>query len=559
MRARIPIEYCLVVLALAAAACSASSPGSKPAPEHGFTMFITTELRGSIEPCGCNSDPLGDIARTVEVVAAAKRQGRAVLVVDGGSLLYTEAPVPGHLKTQESLKAALIKDIYMSTLNAAAVGLGPYDLGEGPANMGPARQAANLAASSGVPLEAPKVIEIGGTRVGIFGVVSPAALSAFGLDVGDPERAAKEAIASLRTQEAQIVIALAHMTRQEATTLVRQAPGIDVLVIGQNAPEPDAIKQSPIRVGDTYMVQPANRGQVVTRLDVTVRNPGGPLVDAIGEVQAAAEIARLDQSIAELEAHLSAWKADPSADRSFVAGKERELVSLRAERQSLQNTPLRAPDKGSFFVMQQIMIKRRLPCNAAIQEAKVAYDKASSKANVAAAAGKKAPPPGPGEAGYVGVEECSMCHSREAEFWQKTRHHEAWETLEEVGKELSYDCISCHVTGWDRPGGATLADNEPLRDVQCEVCHGPGSIHVEKDGLDAPRTIVRTPPESLCVTCHNKEHSDTFQYEAYLRDVTGPGHGGGFRRSLGEGPTGHELRSAALEKAGREIGAGCRK
>ena len=46
-------------------------------------------------------------------------------------------------------------------------------------------------------------------------------------------------------------------------------------------------------------------------------------------------------------------------------------------------------------------------------------------------------------------------------------------------------------------------------------------------------------------------------YEAYLRDIVGPGHGEDLRKKLGDGPTGHELRKAALDKAGRTLGAGC--
>ena len=30
-------------------------------------------------------------------------------------------------------------------------------------------------------------------------------------------------------------------------------------------------------------------------------------------------------------------------------------------------------------------------------------------------------------------------------------------------------------------------------------------------------------PASTCTGCHTEQHSDTFQYEAYLRDILGPG------------------------------------
>jgi cytochrome c2 len=54
----------------------------------------------------------------------------------------------------------------------------------------------------------------------------------------------------------------------------------------------------------------------------------------------------------------------------------------------------------------------------------------------------------------------------------------------------------------------------------------------------------------VCLSCHTPEHSDTFQFEPYLRDVVGKGHGEARRTALGDGPTGRELRAAGLAKAG---------
>ena len=135
----------------------------------------------------------------------------------------------------------------------------------------------------------------------------------------------------------------------------------------------------------------------------------------------------------------------------------------------------------------------------------------------------------------------SKCHKPAVAFWKKTVHASAWKTLVEVDKQYHYDCIGCHVTGWEKPGGSNLGTVEKrgLVDVQCETCHGPGSKHVAEDGLDEPRTIVTKPPDRFCAdNCHTKEHSDTFALVPYLRDILGKGHGEKARAALGNGTDG---------------------
>src|SRR5438309_636547 len=136
--------------ALAAACCSKSevkgggSGTEAPLPtKPTFTLFGLAEMRGQIGPCGCTSDPLGDISRTTKLVADARAAG-PVLVVDAGSLLYSENPVPPHLVAQEELKADLLATIYRGKLDVAVVGLGPADLANGLQGLRLPRQAANL-------------------------------------------------------------------------------------------------------------------------------------------------------------------------------------------------------------------------------------------------------------------------------------------------------------------------------------------------------------------------------------------------------------------------------
>ncbi len=553
---------CLLALVCAAAGacCSAAPPPTATKADSGveLSLFFTTELRGNIEPCGCTSNPMGDLARLAAVVAKARAERPRVMVVDGGSTLYQGFTIPDYLAEQERLKSDLLANALSENLRAVAIGLGPYDLAGGAARVRPPRLAANLPEGSGIAAQASELVDVGGVAVGVFGVVSPHALEQFGISATDPVESARRAVADLQAKDARLIVGIAHMSRKEALKLAKKVDGIDFLLPGEDAPEPGEIRYEPDHVGNTWIVQPANRGQILTRVDVTLRGKG-PLADAVGKARAAAEILGLEERAEGLRADLAKWEADPDADRAFLATKTQELTEIEAQRAELAESPLRIPPKGGWFTLTQIEIVRGLPCDAQIQAAKVAYDKASGEANVKAAAGRGPTPPPAGEPGYVGREDCEECHETQAAFWAETGHSQAWETLEAVGKQFNFDCIYCHVTGWQKPGGSTLAVNENLRDVQCEVCHGPGSIHVDKLGEEKPFRIRRLAPESVCKECHNQEHSDTFEYEAYLRTITGKGHGEEFRAKLGDGPNGRDLRAAAEKKAGIELGEGCLK
>jgi hypothetical protein len=138
---------------------------------------------------------------------------------------------------------------------------------------------------------------------------------------------------------------------------------------------------------------------------------------------------------------------------------------------------------------------------------------------------RKPDPPGPEESGYLGVESCGSCHLEEVQFWKKTRHSHAYETLATQHKEFNLECVSCHVTGYERPGGTTVTHVDGLTDVQCEVCHGPGSRHVENPAN--PEWIQKAPPETLCAqSCHHPPHvRDDWDVKEAWKGILGPGHG----------------------------------
>lgn len=548
----------LLTLLATLSACRGRGPvpdRDPPAQVAEVSLFFTTELAGTLEPCGCTSDPLGDLARTAALVATA-RAARPTVLFDGGSTLYPEASLAADRRPQAELSADLLANV-LPTLGLAAAALGPLDLATGPGGVRLPRHAVNLPASAGIPLVAPRVLTLGGARIGVFGVVDPALVPL--LAATDPMAAARTAVLALRADGADLIVALAHLPRATARRLAREVAGIDLVLVGAGAAEPaDRDHVAVETAGNSFLLQPLARGQSVVRVDLALRaGATSGLTDAIGAARAATLRADLDAKLVTRSAELAAWERQPDADREFVAARRAEVDELTRTRDELVRRPLRVPERGSWFVAEELRVTRDLPCDAAVVEQKRVRDRAVGEANRRAFATETPAAVPPGAAGYAGLAECGYCHAAAVEFWKTTRHAVAWETLEVREKQWDRECIGCHVTGWLEPGGATMGASDALRDVQCETCHGPAALHVEFDGKERPSSLVRATPESRCATCHSPEHSDTFDYRAYLRDVTGPGHGEAYRRELGDGPTGKALRAAALARAARTIGAAC--
>jgi hypothetical protein len=82
--------------------------------------------------------------------------------------------------------------------------------------------------------------------------------------------------------------------------------------------------------------------------------------------------------------------------------------------------------------------------------------------------------------------------------------------------------VSCHVTGYDLPGGSTVTHVDRLKDVQCEVCHGAGSLHAAKPKVAMP---TPKPQPDLCLSCHHPPHVEVFDAKAKMDEILGPGHG----------------------------------
>lgn len=102
---------------------------------------------------------------------------------------------------------------------------------------------------------------------------------------------------------------------------------------------------------------------------------------------------------------------------------------------------------------------------------------------------------------YIGAGRCRMCHPDQFKSWEKTPHARAFSWLEVSADDAQTECLACHTTGYGKPTGYDPADEDSkFENVQCEACHGPGSLHMEQRGKGP---IDRDPPATVCTDCHS--------------------------------------------------------
>ncbi|HEX4802023.1 MAG TPA: multiheme c-type cytochrome [Myxococcaceae bacterium] len=231
------------------------------------------------------------------------------------------------------------------------------------------------------------------------------------------------------------------------------------------------------------------------------------------------EISSLDERIELLKRELNA----PGLGEQIKELKRAKLAELIERREAIASAPLPA-EQGNLFALRFIPLEPALPSNAAVKVLLDDYDRQVGLLNLAWAQkhGRDCPRAAKGQAAYTGNEACQGCHAEAFPVWEASKHAQAYRTLEKLGRQYDLNCIGCHVTGYDRPGGVCRVDKVKNRtSVGCESCHGPGSIHSD----DPDQTnVVAKPSKVDCVHCHNPENSPHFDFASFLPQILGPGH-----------------------------------
>jgi 2',3'-cyclic-nucleotide 2'-phosphodiesterase (5'-nucleotidase family) len=238
------------------------------------TIVYTNDIHGRVE----EEEPVAmGYAHIAAKVKEIKNVNKNVLLVDAGDTFQ------GSSAACLSQGESIVK--IMNSMDYDAMVAGNHDFGYGWQRLGELSEMADfpvLAANvcrpdGGELLELSTIKELGGVRIGIFGLTTPETLrkthprNVEGLVFDDPVQSAKKMVEILR-DKCDLLIALVHLplidTEDCCARLAEEVEGIDLIVSGHS----HVPLENGMIVNDTYIVQSGEYGGNLGVVNIVFRN-----------------------------------------------------------------------------------------------------------------------------------------------------------------------------------------------------------------------------------------------------------------------------------------------
>lgn len=495
-----PKSFCLVLSCLTALLLASCKK-----PPEVVTLGVISGLGGTLEPCGCTSHPLGGLDKLVGQLAPQKNEAFGWVAV--GNTFFAHDDIPGHLLEQERRKAGTIAKVFAHA-QPVAVLPGPADSGQ------QANFIQDLTAPLKLPiLQQPKTSQTRSRADTLVRTIGGLKIGFIGMPAIQPEEAVAYTAGALalRKQGAEVVVALLPIGGENGRDFAKQLNAIDIIVGGGN----EKIDLPAVIEGSLY-VEAGDDGRYLGLLHFHKQGKGPfAFYDGGQSARQALEgrIARLQNEIADLP------------EGPGRSARQEKLQTLLTEQQNLKTPP---PPTTSYVSWELHAIDKKLPTAEWATKELAQYNHSLCDMAQTATSDRVCMPATDTASTYVGTATCQACHVQAMQVYEKTKHAQAWATLEHAGKTCDVGCINCHSVGFEKAGGyCRIQDTEKFKNVGCENCHGPGSGHVDHptDKKAWSSQFNAHPNQSTCIECHNQEHSDLFDFAKYLPRILGPGHG----------------------------------
>lgn len=449
-----------------------ASPGlAESRAARSIRVAATSQTLGYLENCGCKVSQSGGLARRSSLVKRLRADSTPLVLLDVGSGLADLQQSPevdafsyAEQRTYETILAGMDYAALTPGRTELGRGLGAFDMLR--SGLPLPYVAANLERLDGTPYMPPsRAFEVDGIRCRVIGVVSPinpfyrASVLEEALDslkIGDPVAAVRRATADVPSTD--FVIVSGEIPYRIIREIARACPQVDLIVASPQLYFGELAPRNP--TGSAQQDFPGFLGNTVV---------------AYGDLGSYG---------------VSGVRIDLAADGRAVAAsfEHHELDG------TVPDDPLVRGELDRFYksLAPSVAADARVKSPATLWEGRTTE--------------------------WVGAAACADCHEAETAQWKATPHASAMRTLIKVHRDSQPRCVSCHVVGFGTPDGYRIAAGKGhLADVQCENCHGPGKRHVENP---IAGTIARRVPETVCLSCHDSDHSDAFVYAERLPYVT---------------------------------------
>ena len=242
------------------------------------SIYYSNNVNGEIEPCGCITNPKGGIGRKAQLFENLKTQtGQNFLYFDSGDIFFKSTEVSGFLQKQWELQAELLFQVYASLpLTAMTIGERDFSLGKEFLISHAEKYKLPIVTSNIVDMATHKSLfqeylikTINHQKFGVFALAHPSHfeksyLEKLGISILDPEKKAREMIKKLRDEKVDFIVLLSHVGLLHEVDTVEKIQGIDIVIGGHSG---DLILQ-PKKIGETLILQAGYEGWYVGKLDV---------------------------------------------------------------------------------------------------------------------------------------------------------------------------------------------------------------------------------------------------------------------------------------------------
>jgi len=298
-----------LLLATPAPARAEENPWVPFADGPDLVILHTNDTHAHLEPYDRKElRSVGGIARRATMIRQARKQfGDKLLVVDAGDT-FQGTPVFNFFRGKADYEA-------MDAAGYEATTVGNHDLDEGLDNLKTQIKSRSMRLISSNLVDATTrkpvfgadwVVERGGNRIGIFGVIgevsawqSIARKHRKGLDVLPAAETARRKAQELRAKGCKTILMLSHSGFEEDQALAAAVPGIDLIIGGHSHTRVDHPKEVRCGTWTTLVAQAFQWGEYLGRIELDLAPDGhiqahnGFLVPVAGDTPEAEDVATL--------------------------------------------------------------------------------------------------------------------------------------------------------------------------------------------------------------------------------------------------------------------------